>query len=75
MIIDKELIKSFAKTTERAAYGASLFRGKGDKIAADKPVKGKSGEGTTAAIARESNACRSTVRTLMGRSRAIPSPC
>ena len=36
MIIDKELIKSFAKTTERAAYGASLFRGKGDKIAADK---------------------------------------
>ena len=35
MIIDKVLIESFAKTTERAAYGASLFRGKGDKVAAD----------------------------------------
>ena len=29
------LIESFTKTTERAAYGASLFKGKGDKIAAD----------------------------------------
>ena len=35
MIIDKILIDSFVKTTERAAYGASLFRGKNDKIAAD----------------------------------------
>ena len=35
MIIDKTLIKSFIRTTERAAYGASLFKGKGDKIAAD----------------------------------------
>jgi len=35
MIIDKVLIESFAKTTERAAYGASLFKGKGDKVAAD----------------------------------------
>ena len=36
MIIDKTLINSFARTTERAAYGASLFKGKNDKIAADK---------------------------------------
>ena len=35
MIIDKTLIKSFAKATERAAYGASLFKGKGDKVSAD----------------------------------------
>jgi len=35
MIIDKFLIDSFVKTTERAAYGASLFKGKNDKIAAD----------------------------------------
>jgi len=35
MIIDKILIDSFVKTTERAAYGACLFRGKNDKIAAD----------------------------------------
>lgn len=35
MIIDKFLIDSFVKTTERAAYGASIFRGKNDKIAAD----------------------------------------
>ena len=35
MIIDKTLINSFARSTERAAYGASLFRGKNDKIAAD----------------------------------------
>ena len=35
MIIDKELIESFAKATERAAYGASLFKGKGDKVSAD----------------------------------------
>ena len=35
MIIDKLLIDSFVKTTERAAYGASIFKGKNDKIAAD----------------------------------------
>jgi len=36
MTIDKSLIKSFVKTTERGAYGASMFIGKNDKIAADK---------------------------------------
>ena len=36
MIIDKNLIDSFIRTTERAAYGASLFKGKNDKMAADK---------------------------------------
>ena len=36
MTIDKSLIKSFVKNTERGAYGASMFRGKNDKIAADK---------------------------------------
>ena len=36
MIIDKNLIDSFIRTTERAAYGASLFKGKNDKIAADR---------------------------------------
>ena len=35
MIIDKSFINSFAKATERAAYGASTFKGKNDKIAAD----------------------------------------
>ena len=35
MDIDKKFINSFVKATERAAYGASLFKGKGDKIAAD----------------------------------------
>ena len=35
MIISKTLIESFARTTERAAYGASLFKGKGNKVAAD----------------------------------------
>jgi len=35
MNIDKALIKDFARSTEMAAYGASLFKGKGDKIAAD----------------------------------------
>ena len=35
MIIDKVLIESFTKATERAAYGASLFKGKKDKISAD----------------------------------------
>ena len=35
MIIKKSLIDIFARSTERAAYGASLYRGKNDKIAAD----------------------------------------
>ena len=35
MIIAKTLIDSFVRTTERAAYGASLYKGKNDKIAAD----------------------------------------
>ena len=35
MIIDKTFIKFFTKATERAAYGASLFKGKGDKVSAD----------------------------------------
>ena len=36
MTIDKSIIKSFVKTTVRGAYGASFYRGKNDKIAADK---------------------------------------
>ena len=36
MTIDKSFIDSFADSTARAAYGASLFKGKNDKIAADK---------------------------------------
>ena len=36
MTIDKIFIDSFAESTARAAYGASLFKGKNDKIAADK---------------------------------------
>tara|TARA_Y100000590_G_scaffold441892_1_gene569274 strand:+ start:630 stop:1574 length:945 start_codon:yes stop_codon:yes gene_type:complete len=36
MTISKELIVSFAESTARAAYGASKFKGKNDKIAADK---------------------------------------
>ena len=36
MAINNALIDSFVKTTEKAAYGASLYRGKNDKIAADK---------------------------------------
>ena len=35
MIIDRTFINSFAKTTERGAYGASIFKGKNDKIGAD----------------------------------------
>ena len=35
MNIKKTLIDSFVKTTEKGAYGASLFKGKNDKIAAD----------------------------------------
>ena len=36
MDIPKKLINSFAKVTERGAYGASTYKGKNDKIAADK---------------------------------------
>ena len=35
MAINRNLIGSFVRATERAAYGASLYRGKVDKIAAD----------------------------------------
>ena len=35
MSIDQKLIGSFVKSTERAAYGASLHKGKNDKVAAD----------------------------------------
>jgi len=35
MIIDKSFVNSFVKTTERGAYGASIFKGKNDKIGAD----------------------------------------
>ena len=35
MNISEKLIYSFARATERAAYGASQFTGKGDKNAAD----------------------------------------
>ena len=35
MNINKSFIDSFIRSTERAAYGASLFKGKNDKIAAD----------------------------------------
>ena len=35
MNINKTFLKLFARATERAAYGASTFRGKMDKIAAD----------------------------------------
>jgi len=35
MLIDKVYVKSFIKTTQRGAYGASIFKGKNDKIAAD----------------------------------------
>tara|TARA_B100000945_G_scaffold309069_1_gene299529 strand:- start:126 stop:1073 length:948 start_codon:yes stop_codon:yes gene_type:complete len=33
--IDSKLLDKFIKVTERAAFGASKFRGKGDKISAD----------------------------------------
>ncbi len=36
MNIDQKYLEKFISTTEKAAYGASLFVGKGDKIAADK---------------------------------------
>ena len=35
MSIDKKFIKLFARATERGAYGASLYKGKEDKNAAD----------------------------------------
>jgi len=35
MCIEKTFINSFAKATEMGAYGASLYKGKNDKIAAD----------------------------------------
>ena len=35
MNIDKTFIDFFVKATEKAAYGASIFKGKNDKIAAD----------------------------------------
>ena len=36
MTIKKSFINSFVNSTERAAYGASIYKGKNDKIAADK---------------------------------------
>ena len=36
MSIGKSFLNKFIKTTESAAYGASPYIGKGDKIAADK---------------------------------------
>ena len=39
--IDPKLLNKFIRVTERAAFGASKFRGKNDKIAADQaPVDG-----------------------------------
>jgi fructose-1,6-bisphosphatase II / sedoheptulose-1,7-bisphosphatase len=35
MSLDKAFMDSFIKVTERGAYGASIFKGKNDKIAAD----------------------------------------
>ena len=35
MLINKSYVDSFIKTTERGAYGASIFKGKNDKMAAD----------------------------------------
>ena len=35
MIINKSYVNSFIRTTERGAYGASIFKGKNDKVAAD----------------------------------------
>ena len=35
MVISKIFIESFVKATERGAYGASTFKGKNNKIAAD----------------------------------------
>ena len=41
MNIDKNLIASFIRSTEMAAYGASLFKGKNDKFAADQAAVDK----------------------------------
>ena len=35
MVINKKYLDSFILSTERAAYGASTFKGQNDKIAAD----------------------------------------
>ena len=35
MCIDKILVESFVRATELGAYGASLYKGKGNKVAAD----------------------------------------
>ena len=35
MVIDKMFIEAFVKSTARGAYGASIFKGKNDKVAAD----------------------------------------
>ena len=35
MTINKSFINSFLRSTERAAYGAALYKGKNDKVAAD----------------------------------------
>ena len=39
MAINKKFIDSFARATERAAYGASLFKGKGDTTQLGGPIK------------------------------------
>ena len=36
MTIKESFVNSFIKTTERGAFGASTFKGKNNKIAADK---------------------------------------
>ena len=41
MSIDKTFINLFTKTTVKGAYGASLFKGKNDKISADKAAVDK----------------------------------
>ena len=41
MNIDKNLIASFIRSTEMGAYGASLFKGKNDKFAADQAAVDK----------------------------------
>ena len=35
-MLDQKLLNSFIRVCERAAFGASKFRGKNDKVAADK---------------------------------------
>ena len=41
MLIKENYINSFIKTTEYAAFGASLFKGKNNKIGADKAAVDK----------------------------------